>query len=214
MNGSARDTPPRRGTPGAVLSGAFGRDGRTPAWTLHVRTSDAASTRELGTALAQIARAGDVVLLSGSLGAGKTTLAQGFAEGLGVAGPVVSPTFTLVREYECAGDVGVGWLLHADVYRVDSLNEVADLGLGQLVEDGAVLLVEWGDVAAPVLGSDSLEVAIEMGRSEDERAVTVSGSGAHWTDRHDETAAALARFAPGSGSGRGPAAGSGASGPP
>jgi len=131
---------------------------------LVARTTSAEGTRSLAAALAPLARPGDVILLVGGLGAGKTTFAQGFARGLGIEGPVTSPTFTLVRQYRCPppptpgpGPV-VGQLLHADVYRLDTLGEVADLALPELVEDAAVALVEWGDVAAPVLGDTALWV--------------------------------------------------------
>ncbi|MGH9081856.1 MAG: tRNA (adenosine(37)-N6)-threonylcarbamoyltransferase complex ATPase subunit type 1 TsaE [Acidimicrobiales bacterium] len=137
--------------------------------------------RAVGARLAGAARAGDVVLLVGGLGAGKTTFAQGFARGLGVEGPVTSPTFTLVRQYPCR----VGQLLHADVYRLDRLAEVEDLGLDELVEDEAVALVEWGEAAAPVLGPATCTVTIRAagGRgdgggpaaSAEVRTVTVEG---------------------------------------
>jgi tRNA threonylcarbamoyladenosine biosynthesis protein TsaE len=105
---------------------------------------------------------GDIVLLAGDLGAGKTAFAQGFGAGLGVGEPITSPTFALVRQYSC--DHGaIRTLLHADVYRLDHLQEIVDLGLGELVEDGAVAVVEWGDVAEPVLGSGSLTVRIVAG---------------------------------------------------
>ncbi|MGH9082539.1 MAG: tRNA (adenosine(37)-N6)-threonylcarbamoyltransferase complex ATPase subunit type 1 TsaE [Acidimicrobiales bacterium] len=125
--------------------------------TATVITASAEATREVAGCLAGAARRGDVILLAGGLGAGKTTFAQGFARALGVEGPVTSPTFTLVRQYPCA----LGQLFHADVYRLEQLAEVADLGLGELVEDGGMALVEWGDVAAPVLGPVSCTVRIE-----------------------------------------------------
>jgi tRNA threonylcarbamoyladenosine biosynthesis protein TsaE len=139
-----------------------------------VTTASAEATRALAARLAGAARPGDVVLLVGGLGAGKTTFAQGFARALGVEGPVTSPTFTLVRQYPCA--VGpVGQLLHADVYRLDHLAEVEDLGLSQLVEEGGVALVEWGDAAAPVLGPVACTVTIERAGADDARTVTVEG---------------------------------------
>lgn len=126
---------------------------------ISVRTSSADETRAVGSALAAVLRPGDVVLLTGDLGAGKTTFAQGVAAGLGVAEPVTSPTFVLLRPYECgpphtAGNpTGVRRLLHADLYRLEHTTEVSDLALGELVEDEAAALVEWGDVAAPLLGA-------------------------------------------------------------
>ena len=124
-------------------------------------------TRALAAAVAPLCVPGDVLLLAGDLGAGKTTFAQGFGAGLGITEPITSPTFTLVRQYPWRSDRGVGrpghrpgpgsspgaHLLHADVYRLDHLQEIVDLGLGELVEDGGVALVEWGDAAEPVLGA-------------------------------------------------------------
>jgi tRNA threonylcarbamoyladenosine biosynthesis protein TsaE len=162
-------------------------------WAVTAATGSAEGTRELAAALATLSRPGDVLLLAGGLGAGKTTFAQGFARGLGVAGPVTSPTFTLVRQYPCRGAVRL--LVHADVYRLDSLAEVADLGLPELVEDGAVALVEWGDVAAPALGGDPLTVALEPTGDGEGRVVTVRGQGDHWADRRAAVATALAPFA-------------------
>ena len=126
------------------------------SWSLSVRTDDPAGTRRVGAALAGVARPGDLVLLAGPLGAGKTVFAQGFAGALGVDGPVTSPTFTLVRQYECPPGGPVHQLLHADLYRLDHLVEVADLALPELLEEDAVALVEWGDVGAPVLGDSAI----------------------------------------------------------
>jgi tRNA threonylcarbamoyladenosine biosynthesis protein TsaE len=166
------------------------------SWSLAATTRGADETRTLAGALAGEARAGDVLLLVGGLGAGKTTFAQGFARRLGVEGPVTSPTFTLVRQYPCS----LGQLLHADVYRLDRLAEVADLGLAELVEggsvegglDGAVALVEWGDAAAPVFGPDVLTVTLAPGPDDDDaRDVTVEGGDA-WADRRVRLAEAVA----------------------
>ena len=120
------------------------------AWT----SESPGATRELAGRLAGLCRPGDVVLLIGDLGAGKTVFAQGFAAALGVEGPVTSPTFALVRQYRCGADSPVGLLIHADVYRTGSVDEVADLALAELVEEDAVALVEWGDLAAPALGRE------------------------------------------------------------
>jgi tRNA threonylcarbamoyladenosine biosynthesis protein TsaE len=165
-------------------------------WTAVGTTAGAKETRALAADLAVLARPGDVVLLGGSLGAGKTTFAQGFARGLGVEGPVTSPTFTLVRQYPCRG--AVSQLVHADVYRLDSLGEVTDLALPELVEDGAVALVEWGDAASPVLGDDTLTVTLEPGGGPDDRTLRVVGRGARWAGRREAVAAVLARHGGGS----------------
>ncbi len=153
-------------------------------WSLRAATTSPDATRALAERLAGVARRGDVIVLEGPLGAGKTTFAQGFARGLGVEGPVTSPTFTLVRQYPCV----LGQLVHVDVYRLEHLAEVADLGLADLVEDG-VALVEWGDVARRALGVVTWTVSIEAVRNgEDDRLVTVSGDD---EARRREVAAAL-----------------------
>ena len=162
---------------------------------LRFRTGSAGETQALGAALAGALHPGDVVLLAGDLGTGKTTLTQGVARGLGVDGQVTSPTFTLVRSHPCRPGGPVRTLLHADLYRLDRLAEIADLAIGELVEDGAVAVVEWGDVAEPVLGDDALTVLLSAGPDdEDERSVTIGVPGS-WAGRRPELATALARWA-------------------
>ena len=134
-------------------------DGAPTTPPLTARTTGADDTRALAGAIAACCGVGDVVLLAGDLGAGKTTFAQGFGRALGVVERITSPTFTLVQQYPCAGPE-VLTLLHADVYRLDHVAEVVDLGLTELVEDGAVALVEWGDVVAPVFGGGTLVVRL------------------------------------------------------
>jgi tRNA threonylcarbamoyladenosine biosynthesis protein TsaE len=145
--------------------------------------------------VAGLCRRGDVVLLVGDLGAGKTVFAQGFAAALGVSGPVTSPTFALVRHYRCAEDSPVGVLIHADVYRTGSVDEVADLALAELVEEDAVALVEWGELAAPALGESALEITLvapDPRGAPERRVLTLVGRGG-WADRSDTAAALLER---------------------
>jgi tRNA threonylcarbamoyladenosine biosynthesis protein TsaE len=130
----------------------------TPA-PLVARTASPEETRRLAAALAGTLAAGDLLLLVGDLGAGKTTFTQGLARGLGVTDPVTSPTFTLVRAYPCLSGP-VRTLLHADLYRLDRLQDVVDLGLAEMAEDDSVAVIEWGDVASSVFGPDVLTVAI------------------------------------------------------
>jgi tRNA threonylcarbamoyladenosine biosynthesis protein TsaE len=163
------------------------------SWPLHVATDSPQATRDLAGRLASLCASGDIVLLVGDLGAGKTVFAQGFAAALGVAGPVTSPTFALVRHYECGPDSPVATLIHADVYRTGSLHEVAELALAEMVEDDAVALVEWGDLAAPVLGDSALEVTLAAPPAAgvtDQRAVTINGRGS-WAGRSGEVASVL-----------------------
>ncbi len=160
---------------------------------LVLRTSSADDTRTLASTLARLCRPGDVVLLAGGLGAGKTTFAQGFGAGLGVVEPITSPTFTLVRQYR-VDRAPVDTFLHADVYRLDHLQEIVDLGLGELVGDGGVALVEWGDVAEPVLGRGALTVALgPVGDRDDQRRVAVT-AGEAWSGRWAALERDLARW--------------------
>jgi tRNA threonylcarbamoyladenosine biosynthesis protein TsaE len=136
---------------------------------------DDASTQAAGRAFAAVLRPGDIVLLSGPLGAGKTTFTKGVAQGLGVRDRVTSPTFTMVRQHEAANDQGIMTLHHCDVYRVESLGEVLDLDLGELVEEAGVALVEWGELAASVFGREVLTLTFAV-HDDDSRVITVGGS--------------------------------------
>jgi tRNA threonylcarbamoyladenosine biosynthesis protein TsaE len=118
-------------------------------------------TRALGEALGRRLEPGDVVGLSGELGAGKTVLAQGLARGLGVEEPVSSPTFALVHEYR--GRLPV-W--HLDTYRVRSLDELPDLSWSDLLAGGGVILVEWPERIAPALPAERLDVALSYGEGD------------------------------------------------
>ncbi len=157
------------------------------SWPLRWTSDSPRATKELAGRVAALCRPGDVVLLVGDLGAGKTVFAQGFAAALGVSGPVTSPTFALMRQYSCGDDSPVAVLIHADVYRTGSLDEVTDLALAELVEEDAVALVEWGELAAPVLGDSALEITLvapdPLGAPE-QRVLTLAGRG-RWADRSD-----------------------------
>ena len=132
-------------------------------------------TRALAMRLASLVRPGDVVLLKGSLGAGKTVFAGGLAAGLGVEEQVTSPTFVIARRYE-----GFMPLLHADVYRIGSSAEIEDLDLLGEADQG-LLVVEWGDVVDQQLGEDHLLVSIVAGDDES-RLISLVPSGS-WSDR-------------------------------
>ncbi len=172
---------------------------------LHCITADVDGTRLVATALARLCVPGDIVLLAGDLGAGKTAFAQGFGRGLGVCETITSPTFALVRQYR-TGTGTVRTLFHADVYRLEHLQEIVDLGLGELVEDGGVAVVEWGDVAEPILGAGSLTVTIvpgpsaegstnDAGANEDARSITIRPIGTAWDDRWPRLVAAVEPWA-------------------
>ena len=130
------------------------------------RCARPADTVAAGRALAAWLAPGDVVVLTGPLGAGKTVFATGVAAALGVRERVTSPTFTLVRPHACANDRGIATLYHADLYRVESLDEVADLALGELVEESALALIEWGERGAALWGPEHWEVRFTLDSDE------------------------------------------------
>ena len=143
---------------------------------VQVVTASVARTRALGRRLAKLLRAGDVVLLQGPLGAGKTALAQGVGAGLGVEGPVTSPTFVLLARHDPSEGGGLT-LYHADLYRLGSGDEVEELALAEQAADG-VLLVEWPERGLDALPREHLLVAIELvDRHADERRFTLVAVG-------------------------------------
>jgi tRNA threonylcarbamoyladenosine biosynthesis protein TsaE len=143
-------------------------------------------TMEFGRSLGRSLRAGDLVLLAGPLGAGKTTLTRGIADGLGVGGRVSSPTFVLARVHP-AGPAGVP-LVHVDAYRLGGdLSQLDDLDLDTDLERSAIV-VEWGEGSAERLSSDYLVVRLDR-REDDVREVTLEPHGT-WTDRVPELARA------------------------
>jgi tRNA threonylcarbamoyladenosine biosynthesis protein TsaE len=162
--------------------------------TLQVRTASVEETRDVGAAIAGLAGPGDVVVLAGDLGAGKTAFVQGFGRALGVADRITSPTFTLVHVYE-----GRLPIHHLDVYRLDQVQEALDLGLAEMLDDGGVVLVEWGDAILPVLPHDLLEVRLTLGDGDDDRTITARPVGPGWAARTRALEAALAPWAGGAG---------------
>jgi tRNA threonylcarbamoyladenosine biosynthesis protein TsaE len=185
----------REELPGTVafwLEHGFAEVGRTSPYVELRRgapaaydTPDATSMRALGAALASLLRPGDVVVLSGGLGAGKTTLTQGLGAGLGVRGDVTSPTFVIARVHPSLGDGPA--LVHVDAYRIGGVAELDDLDLDTSLDE-AVTVVEWGEGVAEGLADDRLEVRIERavadgsaGHGElDPRRVRLSPVGGRW----------------------------------
>ena len=147
----------------------------------------AEATRAVGEAFAVLLRPRDAVLLTGELGAGKTTLVQGIARGLGVTDRVVSPTFTLVREYHGRLEVA-----HVDVYRLERIQDVIDLGLEELGEGEAVLLVEWGDAVEEVLPADHLTIELTGGEDDEARRLAFTPGGQTWVERWERLEHSLA----------------------
>jgi len=148
-------------------------------------TAGVDETRALGGAVATLVDIGDVVVLVGDLGAGKTAFVQGFAASLDVTAPVTSPTFTLANRYE--GRLVVN---HLDVYRFEHFGEVQDLALPELLDDG-VTLVEWGDTISLALPAEHLSVTIRFGEGDDDRSFEFRGRGDRWRGRAGRMGAAL-----------------------
>ncbi len=175
-----------------------------PVVTAELAVPGAAQMRLLGRRLASLLRAGDLVVLAGSLGAGKTTLVQGIGAGLDVRGPVTSPTFVIARLHPSLR--GGPDLVHADAYRLGSRLEVDDLDLDADL-DHSVTVVEWGEGLVENLAAASLRLTIdrppeppmadqgsgsEDGAADQARLVTVAGYGERWRAAAGALRAALA----------------------
>ncbi|HUJ64492.1 MAG TPA: tRNA (adenosine(37)-N6)-threonylcarbamoyltransferase complex ATPase subunit type 1 TsaE [Acidimicrobiales bacterium] len=154
-----------------------------------VTCSGPAATQSVAAALAPLLRSGDVILLDGDLGAGKTTFTQGLARALGVNEVVTSPTFTLVRSYHTSRGFE---LLHVDVYRLERLSDVVDLALPEFLDDGAVAVIEWGDKAARALQPGHLQIRFALTDDDAERRLTFEAEGSAWEHRIEEVRVAVA----------------------
>jgi tRNA threonylcarbamoyladenosine biosynthesis protein TsaE len=155
---------------------------------LVLRSSSAEETRSIASTLARSLLPGDVVALTGDLGAGKTCFVQGSARALGVGEQVTSPSFVLVREYQ-----GVHPLLHLDVYRLNNLQELVDLGYEELLDPSRIVFIEWGDVVGPLLPEAYLEVVIRGGADEP-RGIDLHAHGGDWDTRLARMSDAFERF--------------------
>ena len=157
---------------------------------MKLRSSAVEETRDIGERLASLMLPGDVIVLSGDLGSGKTALAQGIGRGLGVEGPVVSPTFVIVREH--AGPLPMA---HVDVYRLDHVQELHDLGFEEVLDAGRVTVIEWGERVAPLLPESRLEVSLRTGPTPAEREIECAARGWTWVGRERNLEEALAPWA-------------------
>jgi len=141
------------------------------------RTASEEETIALGERLAHLLPRRAVVLLVGNLGAGKTTLAKGIVKGLGAAEPdeVASPTFTLIHEYPLADSAAAGRqrVYHIDLYRLDKANEASRLGMDELFEKDAVVLIEWAEKFPELMPAERIEIRIAA-VDEDQREITVT----------------------------------------
>lgn len=158
---------------------------------IEAHTAAVRDTQAVAAALADLVQADDVLLLAGELGAGKTAFAQGLGGGLGVTERITSPTYTLAHEY-----VGRLTVHHVDVYRLDNLREALDIGLGDMLDEGSVVVIEWGDVVAPGLPRDYLEVRLTFGRGADDRVLSFRPVGPRWVRREPRLAELMEPWRP------------------
>jgi tRNA threonylcarbamoyladenosine biosynthesis protein TsaE len=158
---------------------------------MQVHSASPAETRAIATAIAQSLQPGDVVVLAGDLGAGKTTFVQGAALALGSDDAVTSPTFAIVQEY-----TGATRIAHVDAYRLGRVQELHDIGFDELLDGSTIVFIEWGDRVASLLPSDYLVVtlALDLDASAEERDVTVEFVGERWAARGAALQGALAPF--------------------
>lgn len=147
-------------------------------------TSSPAETEALGRRLGGLLRAGDVVALSGDLGAGKTVLARGIAAGADASGYIASPTFTLVREYR-----GPTTVYHVDLYRLDRPQQLDDLGLDEILDGAGIVVIEWAEKASLLLPAEHLWVTIRFIDGDEVRELVFGAKGG----RYVEIVATLAR---------------------
>jgi tRNA threonylcarbamoyladenosine biosynthesis protein TsaE len=150
-----------------------------PRWVLNLKVTTAEQTHALGAALAGVLRAGDLLVLTGELGAGKTTFTQGLGEGLGVREGIISPTFVLVRIHPSLPDgpnPGGPDLVHVDAYRLGSASEIDDIDLENTL-DSSVTVVEWGRGRVEHLSDSRLEVELHRSLGGSSPANGTPGSG-------------------------------------
>ncbi len=148
---------------------------------IKLKAASLRETHKIASQIAGLTSAGDLILLVGGLGAGKTAFAQGFGKALGIEEPITSPTFTLAREYK-----GQMQMHHLDVYRLEQIEEVRDLALPELFEGNSVTLIEWGDQIISALPKEHLEIHLEYGDNDSERVINISPSGQKWNERITE----------------------------
>lgn len=145
---------------------------------LVIETHSGEETVRLGTSISPVVVPGDMIVLSGDLGAGKTTFTQGLAVGLGITEQVTSPTFLLMKEYSG----GRFPLMHMDIYRLEKIQDVIDLGYDEFLDPSYVVVVEWGDMVEPLLPKNHLDVEIRL-LDETIRRITITPRGDQWQSR-------------------------------
>jgi tRNA threonylcarbamoyladenosine biosynthesis protein TsaE len=149
--------------------------------SFQIETRSAEETRRLADSLSPVLVPGDMVVLAGDLGSGKTTFVQGLAVGLGITEQVTSPTFILMKEY-----LGGRYpLMHLDIYRLGMIQDVIDLGYDEFLDPSYVVVIEWGDIIEPLLPKDHLQVELSAMQDDESRAITLRPRGEIWEARMD-----------------------------
>ncbi len=158
--------------------------------TLDIISHSAAQTQRLGVRLGELVQGGELILLNGQLGTGKTTFTQGLAQGMGIAENINSPTFTLLKEYP--GRPRPGWqpgvqqsigpaLYHFDLYRLDNPEEILDLGFEDYFYSNGVCVVEWAEKADLLWPTESLHIRMKM-MSETKRGLLFHATGTYYCE--------------------------------
>ncbi len=161
---------------------------------IRLLSRSADETRAIATSIAAVLVPGDVVVLDGGLGAGKTAFVQGAVAALGSDDPVTSPTFAIVQEYGGSPTA----IAHVDAYRLEHVQELHDIGFDELLDGSTVVFVEWGERVRSLLPHDRITVTLTMrldpGAPADERVVTVEHAGESWSARAAALRATLAPY--------------------
>ena len=150
------------------------------AESFNIKLQSLADTERLGHLLGEIAKAGDVIILGGSLGAGKTTMTQFIGAGLGIPPNcyITSPTFSLMHEYQ-----GRLVMYHMDLYRLSSEEEIEELGFLEYIYGDGLTVIEWPDRLGSLMPEEYLEIKLELQNIEDSRTARISGAGEQWLQR-------------------------------
>jgi tRNA threonylcarbamoyladenosine biosynthesis protein TsaE len=162
----------------------------TPAATLELASRGPAETRHIGRALGRLLQAGDVLLLEGRFGAGKTVLTQGIALGLDVEGIVNSPSFTLVNEYRAGKQHGDAPIYHADLYRIQSVDEALDLGLDEYLAGRGIFIAEWPENVAEAWPEERLWIMLTVGAGS-QRTIRLDARGRRYVEIVEQLGSAV-----------------------
>lgn len=142
-----------------------------------IKTNSPEETKSFGYKLGKLLKSGDILCLNGDLGAGKTTLTQSIAKGLDVEDYVTSPTFTLINEYD-----GRYPVYHFDVYRIDDIDEMYDLGFEEYIYSEGVTIIEWANRIEDILPLERLDITIKKGKEFDQREIIIEAKGKRYEE--------------------------------